>query len=135
MESVTEPTSPHSEADDGEENGDATAVGYSPAATLDQKMHLPDGEDHVTSTPLYWSAQTRHARSTSYHSISNQRPHPILLEDHSEEDHELSQSCWAESATIDEYVLVSGATGIGAYVAWHCTVKTLKGGDLTIRKR
>ena len=74
-------------------------------------------------------------QNVSYRSIEHQRPSPILLEDHSEEDHELSQSCWAKSAKIDEYVLVSGPTGIGAYVVWHCTVKTLKGGDMTIRKR
>lgn len=46
-----------------------------------------------------------------------------------------AQSCWAESASVDEYVVVSGVTGVGAYVVWHCTVKTLKGGDLEIRKR
>lgn len=91
--------------------------------------------------PPFWSTSPS-ARPTSYHSLSNHLPHrssvsggPIQLEDHSEEDHVQAQSCWAESATIDDYLVVSGPTGIGAYVVWHCTVKTLKGGDLEIRKR
>ncbi|KAF2482260.1 Phox homologous domain-containing protein, partial [Neohortaea acidophila] len=46
------------------------------------------------------------------------------------------QGCWAKSAAVDDYVLVSGATlGVGAYVVWHCTIQTLKGGNLVIRKR
>ena len=86
--------------------------------------------------PPYWYAQHgRTVSNVSYQSIGNQRPIPILLEDHSAESNVFTQSCWAKSATIDEYVLVSGPTGIGAYVVWHCTVETLKGGDMTIRKR
>ena len=137
MESATghaEPTSPLSEADEGNyEHPEGT--GDSHAETLGNHPHLPNGDDHVTDTPPYWSTGPRHGRSVSYHSISHQRPNPILLEDHSEEYSEQAQSCWASSATIDEYVLVSGPSGIGAYVVWHCTVKTLKGGDMTIRKR
>lgn len=102
----------------------------------------PDLSESETSptitTPPYWHSETRHGRSisnASYQSLGYQRPSAILLEDHSEETNVLSQSCWAKSATIDEYVLVSGPTGIGAYVVWHCTVETLKGGDMTIRKR
>ena len=102
-------------------------------------IHLPnEEEDHVTGMPPYWSRPSQHGRtvsSISYQSIGHQRPAPILLEDHSEEDNVMSQSCWAKSATIDEGVLVSGPTGIGAYVVWHCTVKTLKGGDIALRKR
>ncbi len=85
----------------------------------------------------YWNGTPRNARSVSNasYSTSLMRAGQIRLEDHSEESHELAQGCWAKSATIDNYVLVSGRTGIGAYVVWHCTVKTLKGGDLTLRKR
>ena len=85
---------------------------------------------------MFWSLR-RHGREPSYHSLPSQDRSggPIRLEDHSEEDHVLAQSCWAQSATIDEYVVISGPTGIGAYVVWHCTVKTLSGGELCIRKR
>ena len=105
-------------------------------ASEDGEIPLPEASnDPVTAFHPYWSEGTRHARSASYNSIGHQRPPAITLEDHTEDDNQLSQSCWAQSATIDEWVLVSGATGIGAYVVWHCTVKTLKGGDMTIRKR
>lgn len=71
----------------------------------------------------------------SYHSLLQDRPAAILLEDHSEEHNQQTQSCWARSVSIDDYIIVSGPTGIGAYVVWHLTVSTLKGGDLEIRKR
>jgi hypothetical protein len=87
------------------------------------------------ASPPYWYGHGRTVSNASYHSIGPSRPVPITLEDHSEEGNELSEGCWAKSATIDEYVLVSGPTGIGAYVVWHCTVETLKGGHMTIRKR
>lgn len=89
---------------------------------------------HVDATaPAFWS--TRHARSTSYHSIAHVGPGPIQLVDHSEDQHEQSQACWARSVTVDDYTVVSGTSGIGAYVVWHCTVSTLEGGKMNIRKR
>lgn len=98
----------------------------------------PDHNNHVTDTttsppPPYWSPS--HSRSASYHSLNDVRPPAILLEDHSEETSQQTQSCWAQSVIIDEYVIVSGPSGIGAYVVWACTVTTLKGGDLSLRKR
>ena len=137
MDPDTEPLSPLSEADEGRYQH-ATGAEDSHADTSGPQNYLPNKNNHVTERPPYWSQGSRHGRSvstTSYHSIAYQRPAPILLEDHSEENDEQAQSCWASSATIDEYVLVSGPTGIGAYVVWHCTVKTLKGGNMTIRKR
>jgi hypothetical protein len=83
--------------------------------------------------PVFWS--TRHSRSTSYHSISHLGPGTIQLEDHSEEQHEQSQGCWARSVKVDDYTVVSGSSGLGAYVVWSLTVSTLKGGDMSIRKR
>lgn len=101
-----------------------------------------EDNNHVTSTstttdaPPYWISQhTRTTSSVSYQSLNNTRPTAILLEDHSEEGSYQTQSCWAQSVHIDEYVIVSGPTGIGAYVVWACTVRTLKGGDLSLRKR
>lgn len=98
----------------------------------DTKTALPPAT-RPTYTP-YWSGITpRQARSVSNASLSAGQ---ILLEDHSGESDELAQGCWAKSAAVDDYVLVSGATlGVGAYVVWHCTIQTLKGGNLVIRKR
>lgn len=88
-------------------------------------------------SPPYW--MTRHGRSistVSYHSINQHlAPHTILLEDRSDDQHEASQGCWARSVTVDSYTIISDPKTIGAYVVWHCTVSTLKGGDMEIRKR
>lgn len=96
-----------------------------------------DGDDHSTApdTPVFWNRHGRTISSVSYHSILQTRPAPIQLEDHSEEQHEQSQGCWARSVSVDEFTVISGPTGIGAYIVWHCTVGTLKGGDMSIRKR
>lgn len=59
----------------------------------------------------------------------------IVLEDHSDDHDEHALSCWATSVTVDGYSVVSGPTGIGAYVVWSCTVKTLKGSHVLINKR
>jgi len=91
--------------------------------------------DRQTDAPLFWTTR-QHSRTTSYHSISHLGPGTIQLEDHSEEQHEQSQGCWARSVTVDDYTVVSGGSGnLGAYVVWHLTVSTLKGGDMSIRKR
>lgn len=89
--------------------------------------------DRQIDAPLFWT--TRHSRTASYHSISHLGPGTIQLEDHSEEQHEQSQGCWARSVTVDDYTVVSGPSGIGSFVTWHLTVSTLKGGDMSIRKR
>ena len=96
-------------------------------------MHLSDGA--VVDAPPFWTRHDRTMSAVSYQSIVQTRPPPIQLEDHSEEHHELSQGCWARSVTVDDYVVVSGPSGVGAYIVWNCTVSTLKGGDMSIRKR
>lgn len=89
----------------------------------------------VTDAPPFWTRHGRSVSNVSYQSLAQTRPPAIQLEDHSEEDHEQTQGCWARSVTVDDYVVISGQTGIGAYIVWNCTVSTLKGGDLSIRKR
>lgn len=91
----------------------------------------------VTDAPPFWST-SRHRRTTSsasYQSLNQTRPAAIVLEDHSKDDDEQALSCWAQSVTIDDYSVVSGPSGIGAYVVWHLTVGTLKGGDMPLNKR
>ena len=135
MEAVrneAEISSPVSDDDSQATNSQAT----SPAvANSDDHAQFSRRDDHVIFAPYWRPSHGRSISTTSYHSVGGHRPNPILLEDHSEEDNVLSQSCWAESATIDDYTLISGPTGIGAYVVWHCSVKTLKGGNMTMRKR
>lgn len=111
---------------------DDTSIQPKPAATA--HAHARPREDS-TPAPPFWNRHGRTDSTVSYTSIRHLRPTPIQLEDHSEEDHEQSRACWAKHVTIGDYVVVSGPTGIGAYVVWNCTVETLKGGPFTIRKR
>lgn len=101
---------------------------------LEVDVATPAHSEDAPISPPFWS----HGRTTSnvsYQSIRHLRPDPILLEDHSEEDHDSGKACWARHVNIDDYVVVSGPTGIGSYVVWNVTIETLKGGPLTIRKR
>lgn len=102
--------------------------------------------------PPYWQHQ-RSTSSGSHLSLEGQkRAQPIHLEDHTENNAEASNACWARSVKIEDYAIVqAGTTGIGAYVVWNCKVETLdvrtlsshltkgtdcdKGGPIMIRKR
>nr|OQO25509.1 hypothetical protein B0A51_04713 [Rachicladosporium sp. CCFEE 5018] len=120
-------------------------VATSAAVETSSAPSSPSNDLHATSSsprassdssPPFWL--TRHDRSistVSYQSIVETRPAPISLEDHSSASHEQSLGCWARSVTVDDYVIVSGPTGIGAYLVWNCSVATLKGGVMSIRKR
>ena len=73
--------------------------------------------------PPYW----QHRREQSYASvISNGKPPPITLEDHTEESFDQSSPLWAKVVSIEDYVIVSGnVAGAGDYVVWICNVDTL----------
>ena len=50
----------------------------------------------------------------------------ITLEDHTEDPtSETTKGLWAKSVTIDDYIIVKGTSGIGAYVVWTCKIGTL----------
>ncbi|KAF2460021.1 Phox homologous domain-containing protein [Lineolata rhizophorae] len=69
-------------------------------------------------------------------SVDSFRPAPIRLEDHTVDGSEQGKALWARCVTVEDYVIVSGnAPGVGAYVVWNCTVETLDGGPMMIRKR
>ncbi|KAH9879419.1 hypothetical protein J1614_002859 [Plenodomus biglobosus] len=87
--------------------------------------------------PPYWRKHHRDpSRLSSYSTSDNGHPTPIGLEDHTDEGSEQCKVLWAKGVTIDDYVVVSGtAPGLGAYVVWNCTVETLDGGPMKIRKR
>lgn len=113
-------------------SAESDAVAHADLSDAPSRHQMPGHVD--APAPAFWS--TRHSRSASYHSLAHTAGHgPIQLEDHSEDQHEQSQACWARSVTVDDYTVVSGTSGIGAYVVWHCTVSTLEGGDMNIRKR
>ena len=74
--------------------------------------------------PPYWQQHRRHASYASV--ISNGKPPPISLEDHTEESEEVSSPLWAKVVSIESHVLVSGnVPGVGDYVVWICRVETL----------
>jgi hypothetical protein len=88
---------------------------------------------HSAVSPPYWNHK-RTASSATQSSL--QRPPPISLEDNTDPTSPTLNTLWAKSIAIDDYVIVNGnPTGIGAYVVWNCTVQTLDGGPMTIRKR
>ncbi|KAF2030082.1 PX-domain-containing protein [Setomelanomma holmii] len=92
--------------------------------------------ERTSVVPPYWQRHERHASRMSSYSTDNGRPTPISLEDHTDEGSEQCRVLWAKGVTIDDYVVVSGtAPGLGAYVVWNCTVETLDGGPMKIRKR
>ncbi|KAH0562459.1 hypothetical protein GP486_002851 [Trichoglossum hirsutum] len=92
-----------------------------------------DGGDKRSSiVPPYWKDHRTDSDSAS----ENLPPTLITLEDHTEEPSDKSTALWAKSVAIQDYVVVSGSrTGVGAYVVWNCTVDTLEGGVMKIRKR
>lgn len=84
-------------------------------------------------SPPYWQRRRTISNVTS---ISSDRALPIRLEDNTEPDSRTHQTLWARSVSIEDYAIVrGGAAGIGAYVVWNCTVQTLDGGPMVIRKR
>ncbi|KAI9367468.1 Phox homologous domain-containing protein [Aspergillus egyptiacus] len=83
--------------------------------------------------PPYWSHQRNTSRTSQ---ISTDGGSGITLEDHTEDPNsETSRGLWAGSVNIDDYVVVQGKTGVGAYVVWNCKIRTLEGGIITVRMR
>lgn len=73
--------------------------------------------------PPYW----RHTRALSRASQTSVDGLPaITLEDHTEDpDSATSRGLWAKSVKIEDYVVVQGKSGVGAYVVWNCKIETL----------
>jgi len=65
------------------------------------------------------------------------RPLPITLEDNTEDvEGAVRSPLWAKLVVIESYTIVSGnVKGLGDYVVWICSVETLTGGCMVIRKR
>lgn len=79
--------------------------------------------------PPYW--RQHHQRDFSRSSLTSVDTGPsskpaITLEDHTADPNsETSRGLWAKSVTIEDHVVVTGMTGVGAYVVWICKIQTL----------
>ncbi|KAK2745013.1 PX domain-containing protein ypt35 [Onygenales sp. PD_40] len=98
--------------------------------------HSSELAQSPTVIPPYW----RHYRNASQASQTSLESTPrrslIRLEDHTEDPtDETNKGLWARSVTIDDYIIVKGRSGIGAYVVWICRIQTLDGGPMVIRMR
>jgi len=90
-------------------------------------------DEEPLHSPPYWQIPMR---SNSSPSDAAGQKRAITLEDNTEETAEQYHALWAKSVNIDNYVVVGGAApAIGSYVVWNCTVETLNGGPITLRKR
>jgi hypothetical protein len=96
---------------------------------------LDDAPPHLI--PPYFNASWLERTNSSTTTTTTITPGlgNIDLVDQSNEDHESGRACWASSVSVDDFVVVSGPTGLGAYVVWHCNIETFKGGTITLRKR
>ena len=90
---------------------------------LDRNSKAVESKHSQAIIPPFW----QHQRGQSYASvISNGKPPPITLEDHTEESYDQSSPLWAKVVSIQDHVIVSGSVaGVGDYVVWICKVDTL----------
>ncbi|KAK4897806.1 PX domain-containing protein ypt35 [Elasticomyces elasticus] len=120
-------------------NGHLTSPTLSASNTDDEDDSSLSSRQALQDIPPFWSPRQNHGRTistVSYHSIIEQTArNPIRLEDRSHETHSAAQGCWAQSVSLHDYTIVSGSTGIGAYIVWTITIRTLYGGDIELNKR
>jgi hypothetical protein len=68
-----------------------------------------------------------HQRSFSNISVESVPDGAITLQDNTDGEDSKNNACWARSVEIDDFVVVNGnRTGIGSFVVWNITVKTLR---------
>jgi hypothetical protein len=96
------------------------------ATAPDEVQSQPDVTRSESLVPPYWRHSLA-AHRLSQASLDGAPQHLIALEDHTEDPaSDTSKGLWAHSVTIDDYVIVKGSTGIGAYVVWNCKIQTLQ---------
>lgn len=97
-----------------------------PRRDLSSTTTTTNKEQRPTSgeVPPYWG-HYRDASRASQTSLDGSAG--IALEDHTEDPNsDTSRGLWAKSVTVDDYVIVQGKTGVGAYVVWNCKIQTLE---------
>lgn len=126
---------------DNQDNGDGSENNSSAQLTVpnDVASSSPRADDRSVSSgvvpPPYWNHDNRRLSRTSFASDSS-LPAAITLEDHTADPNsDTSRGLWAKSVTIDDHVVVSGKSDLGAYVVWICKVQTLDGGPVYFRLR
>ncbi|KAG9545360.1 PX-domain-containing protein, partial [Aureobasidium melanogenum] len=113
------------------------------ATSTTQEQQEANASDHTAASSVTPGDESTHVIPPYFNGGRLERTdsatptpgHGIDLVDQSDEDHEIGRACWASNVSVDDYVVVSGPTGIGAYVVWNCTIETFKGGSITLRKR
>jgi hypothetical protein len=111
-------------------NGSASShPEHDPAQSTDD-----NADDGPPMSPPYWqrgNSILSETGSSSQHTRNkaNRLSGPIRLHDNSDEtENDQARACWAKSARINDYVIVSGSVsraGLGSYVVWNCTIETL----------
>ncbi|KAF2435756.1 hypothetical protein EJ08DRAFT_717764 [Tothia fuscella] len=84
-------------------------------------------------SPPFWKTNFHDEPAASVERRSNRSQ--IQLEDHTEEFSDQFRALWAKGVAVDDYIIIRGAVGFGAYVVWNCTVDILDGGSMKIRRR
>jgi hypothetical protein len=127
---VSEPNSDHtttsSISDIHDTNGNTNGTAHS---HLDINTKQSRKDRPISGVvPPYWRHQRALSRASLASSVDTHRSSKpaITLEDHTADPNATTtRGLWARSVTIDDHVVVSGKTGIGAYVVWMCNVQTL----------
>lgn len=104
---------------------EATSQGGSASDDHVRSKDLRSGNGPSLHSPPYW----QHTRSVSQTSVESIGHGLISLEDNTDDFND-SGALWAREITIEDYVIVRGETGIGAYVVFNIKVQTLKVPDL-----
>jgi len=88
----------------------------------------------ISTTNPYHSFRSN--RSASGSSMTFLPPGPIALIDHTVEASDRTPGIFARNVYIGDYTVVSGSlTKAGAYVVYNCSLETLEGNKMTLRKR
>ncbi|QDS72965.1 hypothetical protein FKW77_008615 [Venturia effusa] len=102
-------------------------------------VETSNNEGESPLSPPYWHSRLRTASSLSSNSAARQKrmSGSIHLEDHTEESSATYNAVWARAVTVDDFTVVGAGVGpaLGSYVVWNCTIETLNGSTMRIRKR
>lgn len=127
---VSEPNSNDATTPSVSETHDTNGDTFPPLQPhLDNNANTKRKERPISGVvPPYWRHQRALSRASLASSVDTHRSSKpaITLEDHTADPNATTtRGLWARSVTIDDHVVVSGKTGIGAYVVWMCNVETL----------
>lgn len=122
-------TKEHGSSDNGEPDSEAPSEGSNTFRDESDTTGHPIASDMPTSEssaiPPYWGHFRKESRSSQTSTDLPRKP-IITLEDHTENSaYDANKGLWAKSVSVDDYHVVNGKSGIGAYVVWTCRIETL----------